>query len=170
MTLDGEPVDDEARQATAANSGVAPVQAGPDNPPPQAVTDAAGISREQDFQAVSGERDIEDDAERLRQAQSQYRVIQPTALPSRPGSDRPNIVAFALQTNNPVGVAIYKRSSLNSQAKHQRNCAGFASPDLAQEDFLANGGPERDRKALDPDGDGFACAWDPTPFRRVRGG
>ncbi|MDD9742804.1 MULTISPECIES: hypothetical protein [Marinovum] len=170
MTLDGEPVDDEARQATAANSGVAPLQASPENPPPQAVTDAAGISREQDFQAVSGERDIEDDAERLRQAQSQYRVIQPTALPSRPGSDRPNIVAFALQTNNPVGVAIYKRSSLNSQAKHQRNCAGFASPDLAQEDFLANGGPERDRKALDPDGDGFACAWDPTPFRRVRGG
>ena len=22
---------------------------------------------------------------------------------------------------------------------------------------------------LDPDGDGFACAWDPAPFRAVRG-
>ncbi|WP_417523171.1 hypothetical protein [Marinovum sp.] len=169
MSLDGEPVDDESRRAAAINSGVAPLQASPDNPPP-AVTDASGISREQDFQAVSGERDIQDDAARLREAQSQYRVVAVTDLPTREGSDRPNIVAFALQTNNPVGTAIYKRSSLNSQAKHQRNCASFASPDLAQEDFLANGGPEKDRKALDPDGDGFACSWDPRPFRRVRGG
>ena len=44
-------------------------------------------------------------------------------------------------------------------------CGKFASPDLAQMDFLQSGGPERDRKGLDPDGDGFACAWDPTPFR-----
>ncbi|WP_323766749.1 hypothetical protein [Marinovum sp.] len=170
MTLDGEPVDDASRQAAAGNSGAAPLQASPNNPAPQAVTDASGISREQDFQAVSGERDIQDDAERLRQAQSQYQVAAVTGLPSREGSDRPNIVAYALQTNNPVGTALYKRSSLNSQSKHLRNCAGFASPDLAQEDFLVNGGPEKDRKALDPDGDGFACSWDPTPFRRVRGG
>lgn len=169
MTLDGEPLDDGSGQAAAANSGVAPLQASPDNPPP-AVTDASGISREQDFQAVSGERDIADDAERLRQAQSQYQVATVTGLPTRDGSDRPNIVAYALATSNPVGTAIYKRSSLNSQSKHLRNCASFASPDLAQEDFLANGGPEKDRKALDPDGDGFACSWDPTPFRRVRGG
>ena len=31
--------------------------------------------------------------------------------------------------------------------------------------FLEAGGPKRDRKGLDPDGDGFACAWDPRPFR-----
>jgi hypothetical protein len=30
---------------------------------------------------------------------------------------------------------------------------------------LANGGPERDKEGLDPDGDGFACGWDPRPFR-----
>lgn len=159
-----------AQQARNANSGEVPLEASPNNPPPQAVTDSDGISREQDFQAVSGERDIQDDAERLRQAQSQYRVIEPTSLPTRQGSDRPNIVAYALQSNNPVGATVYKRSSLNSQAKHLRNCGAFASPDLAQEEFLANGGPQKDRKALDPDGDGFACAWDPTPFRRVRGG
>ena len=35
----------------------------------------------------------------------------------------------------------------------------------AQEAFLKAGGPERDRYGLDPDGDGFACRWDPTPFR-----
>ena len=38
-------------------------------------------------------------------------------------------------------------------------------PDQAQQDFLAKGGPERDRMGVDPDGDGFACAWDPRPFR-----
>ena len=27
---------------------------------------------------------------------------------------------------------------------------------------------ERDRMGLDPDGDGFACAWDPAPFRLAR--
>jgi hypothetical protein len=41
------------------------------------------------------------------------------------------------------------------------------SDDLAQEAFLSEGGPERDRLGVDPDGDGFACRWDPTPFRRA---
>lgn len=158
-----------AQQARNANSGQLPLEANPNNPPPQAVTNSAGISRENDFAAVSGERSIQSDAERLRQAQAQYTVIEPKDLPTRAGSNRPNIVAYALQSNNPVGTAIYKRSSFNSAAKSQRNCAAYASPDLAQEDFLAMGGPKKDRKALDPDGDGFACAWDPTPFRKVRG-
>lgn len=157
------------QQAGAAISGEQPVQASPGNPPPQAVTNSAGISQENDFNAVSGERSIESDAERLRRAQSQYTVIEPKDLPTRAGSNRPNIVAYALQTNNPVGTAIYKRSGFSSDAKHQRNCAAYASPDLAQEDFLAMGGPKKDRKSLDPDGDGFACSWDPTPFRRVTG-
>ena len=41
----------------------------------------------------------------------------------------------------------------------------YASPDKAQQDFLAKGGPDRDRLGVDPDGDGFACSWDPRPFR-----
>lgn len=169
-TLEDESAEEQARaRAQAVNSGQEPLQASPENPAPQSVTNSAGISQENDFQAVSGERSIAGDAERLRQAQSQYTLIEPKDLPTRSGSDQPNIVAYALQTNNPVGTAIYKRSSFNSDAKHQRNCAAYASPDLAQEEFLAMGGPKKDRKALDPDGDGFACAWDPTPFRRVRG-
>lgn len=168
-TLDDSSAEARARSnAQTANSGQSPVEASPNNPPPEAVTNSAGISRENDFAAVSGERSIQSDAERLRQAQSQYTVIEPKDLPTRAGSDRPNIVAFALQTNNPVGTAIYKRSNFNSDSKHQRNCASYASSDLAQEDFLAMGGPTKDRKSLDPDGDGFACSWDPTPFRRVR--
>lgn len=164
-TLDAE----AGAQARATNSGVSPIEADPNNPPPQAVTDSAGLSREQDFQAVSGERDIEDDAARIRAAQSQYRIIQPTELPTRTSDNRPNIVAYALETDNPLGVQVYKRSSFNTQSRHQRNCASYPSPDRAQEDFLADGGPQKDRKALDPDGDGFACAWDPRPFRRVAG-
>ena len=29
------------------------------------------------------------------------------------------------------------------------------------------GGPKVDPKGIDPDGDGFACYWDPKPFRSV---
>ncbi|WOI56878.1 hypothetical protein [Palleronia sp. LCG004] len=128
-----------------------------------------GISDEQSFAAVSARESIESDAERLaRQAQA-YRVIQPTAVPTRRGSDGPNIVAYALQTSNAVGQPIYRRGGIGAQSRSARACAGYASPDLAQEAFLERGGPERDRLNLDPDGDGFACGWDPTPFRAARG-
>lgn len=123
-----------------------------------------GISDENDFQAVSQRETIESDKERIERNRSQYVVIQPGALPTRPGELGPNIVDYALATNHPVGAQLYRRTSFgigNSATK----CARYASPDLAQADFLARGGPERDRLGLDPDGDGYACAWDPTPFR-----
>ena len=87
--------------------------------------------------------------------------------PQRTQSDGPNIVQFALSTNHAPGTQMYKRSSLRLTDPGAA-CAKFASPDLAQQAFLASGGPERDRKGLDPDGDGFACGWDPRPFRAVR--
>ena len=31
------------------------------------------------------------------------------------------------------------------------------------------GGPERDQFGIDPDGDGYACSWDPSPFRKAVG-
>lgn len=162
------PLDAAAIEARQQNSGVDPVNASPGNPAPRIVENAAGISGENDFDAVSGTRTIEGDAALIAQNRSQYQVIQPEALPVRPGTNTPNIVAYALQTQNTRGTPMYRRSSFASDARHQRNCAGFASPDLAQEAFLANGGPDRDRQNLDPDGDGFACAWDPAPFRAVR--
>ncbi len=159
-----------AADAAARNSGVAPVEASPSNPAPQVVTNAAGISGENDFNAVSSQRGIEDDAALIARNRAQYQVVQPTDLPTRPGSSAPNIVEYALRTTNPVGVPLYRRSSFASESRYQRACAGYASADLAQEDFLANGGPEKDRKGVDPDGDGFACTWSPAPFRAVRGG
>ena len=125
------------------------------------------ISDEQNFDAVAGRETIESDAARIAANRQQYEVVQPTALPSRTGAG-PNIVQYALSTTNAVGEAIYRRSGLSSQNRFLRNCADYASADLAQQAFLANGGPERDRRGLDPDGDGFACAWNPAPFRVVR--
>lgn len=158
-----------AETAAALNSGVAPVEASPSNPPPEAVN-SAGISQENNFDNVSSLRTIESDAQRIAQNRAQYQVIQPEALPSRAGAAGPNIVDFALRTTNPKGAALYRRSNLSGQSRYQRNCAKYPSPDRAQEDFLSRGGPERDRLGLDPDGDGFACEWDPAPFRKVRGG
>ncbi|MDP4032045.1 MAG: hypothetical protein Q8P60_04180 [Pseudorhodobacter sp.] len=125
---------------------------------------SAAISDEQDFSAVAARETIESDAERLARNREEYQVIQPVAVPERTGGTAPNIVEFALSTSHTVGTSMYKRSSLRLGNVNSA-CARFASPDLAQEAFLAAGGPEKDPKGIDPDGDGFACSWDPRPFR-----
>ena len=124
----------------------------------------AGISDEQDFAAVSERETIESDAERLARNRAQYTVIQPTAVPERTETG-PNIVQYALATTHAPGTQMYSRSSLRLTDPNVA-CARYASPDLAQQAFLEAGGPDRDRKGLDPDGDGYACAWDPRPFRQ----
>lgn len=170
-TLDGNSLETQAAATAAAqNSGVAPLQASPSNAAPQMVTNSAGISNENSFEAVSAERDIQDDAALIAQNRAQYQVVTPTQLPPRPDSNSPNIVAYALQTTNPVGTPLYERSGRYDGNRIGRACGQYNSSDLAQEAFLAGGGPQRDRKGLDPDGDGFACAWDPAPFRAARGG
>lgn len=165
----GDNRDAIARQAAAAlNSGEAPLDASPSNPAPSMVENSRGISGENDFNAVAEQRDIAADAAMIAQNRAQYQVIQPTDLPSRPGTSRPNIVEYALRTSNPVGTALYSRSSFRAETKYQQSCGSFASADLAQEEFLALGGPEKDRKGMDPDGDGYACGWNPAPFRAVK--
>lgn len=124
----------------------------------------AGVSDEQDFAAVAARETIESDKARIEANRAQYVVIQPGQLPTRTGDAGPNIVDFALATTNPIGVALYNRGGI-SLSNHDASCAKFASPDQAQQAFLAAGGPDSDRKNLDPDGDGFACDWDPTTFR-----
>jgi len=178
-------INDETTAAAAAAGGVTPQppQAAANDQPLDVIATAeqalaepttlatprstAGISDEQNFDAVSERESIESDAARIARAREQYQVIQPTALPSRSGSG-PNIVEYALRTTNSVGQPVYRRSAFSTEAKFLRNCAQYASADQAQQDFLARGGPQRDRQGLDPDGDGFACAWDPAPYRLVR--
>jgi len=124
-----------------------------------------GLSDEQDFDAVSDRQSIESDAERLERNRALYTLIEPTEVPTRPGTEIPNIVAYAIKTSNPVGEPLYSRSLFTSENRSLWNCAKYVSDAAAQEAFLKVGGPESDRYGLDPDGDGFACRWDPTPFR-----
>ncbi|QGX98844.1 hypothetical protein EI983_11400 [Roseovarius faecimaris] len=156
-----------ALTASQANSGVPPVQADPNNPPPQTVTTSTGISSENDFEAVGAQRSIESDAQLIAQNRAQYKVVEPTALPQRSGSTGPNIVAYALSSTHPVGTQVYRRVGFNKEARARRNCAKYTSYEKAQMDFLEKGGPTRDRLGLDPDGDGYACGWDPSPFRNA---
>ncbi|MEL6609474.1 MAG: hypothetical protein AAFO93_11250 [Pseudomonadota bacterium] len=129
--------------------------------------DQSAISDEQSFDAVANRESIESDAARIAANRAQFEVIQPTALPTR-SSSGPNVVEFALSTTNVVGQSLYRRSGLRGANATIRNCAAYTTADEAQADFLALGGPERDRRALDPDGDGFACGWNPAPYRLVR--
>ncbi|TNC73064.1 hypothetical protein [Rubellimicrobium roseum] len=175
---------------TVASSGVAGdvntlrasgVEASPSNAAPTLVgalpvanptvpSSTGGISDEQDFEAVSSRETIESDAARRAAQAAQYQVVQPQALPPPPANAGPNIVEYALNVPNAKGQEWYSRFILfSSENRMLRNCADYATPDDAQRDFLARGGPERDARGLDPDGDGFACAWDPAPFRAAVG-
>jgi hypothetical protein len=149
------------QQATAVQAR--PAAATPTAPPRSAASNPA-ISDEQEFDAVAARETIESDAERRARMQAERVVVQPTDLPDRPTGLGPNIVEYALSTTHRVGDSRHARSPF-MQGRHDANCRAFRSPDLAQEWFLANGGPGRDRRALDPDGDGFACDWNPEVYR-----
>lgn len=153
-----------AAAAAAPLPGAAPA---PGAPVPGATPSHPGISDEQDFDAVASRETIESDRARIQANRQQYQQVQPTALPPRAEAG-PNIVEYAVKATNRLGQPVWKRSGRYDQAVLDRNCARYASPAAAQEEFLRRGGPERDPKNLDPDGDGFACRWDPTPFQTVR--
>ena len=139
------------------------VQASPSNALPPIASGSPGISDEQDFAVVANRQSIESDAARRAQQAAQYQVVQPTALPTPPANTGPNIVAYALAAPNRVGQPWYSRF-IFAGSRYNRNCGAYRSADEAQQQFLARGGPERDPLGIDPDGDGFACAWDPAPF------
>jgi hypothetical protein len=125
-----------------------------------------GVSDEQDFEAVAARETIESDKARIERNRAQYQIDQPGALPQRTGPLGPSIVEYALATQHPVGVKLFRRSPFKLK-KVEMACAPYANADLAQEAFLGAGGPDRDRLGVDPDGDGYACGWDPSPYRAV---
>lgn len=100
----------------------------------------------------------------LASARDQLVVVQPGPLPNR--VDGVNIALFAKQTSNAVGDSRYPRTAA-ARMTGVGNCGRFRDPDAAQRAFLAGGGPEQDRYGIDPDGDGFACRWDPAPYRAL---
>lgn len=155
-----------ARDALAAVGAPLPAANAAPVITPAPTPGSAQISDEQDFSAVAARETIESDAARIAAQREAYQVIEPGALPQRQGGNAATIVNFALSTTNSVGQPVYRRMILGSgQARQERACGRFPSPDLAQEEFLRRGGPQRDALGLDPDGDGFACSWDPAPFR-----
>lgn len=124
------------------------------------------ISNTQDFGATSENLTIEDDKALLKAQRDKFKVIEPTALPQRTGKSE-SVVAFALKSKNAVGEKIYSRVNPLGASLAKRNCQKFRSPDDAQLAFLRSGGPKRDGKNLDPDGDGFACSWSPDNYRKL---
>lgn len=93
--------------------------------------------------------------------------VQVSATELGQADGAPNLFVYALSTTHNVGQTLYNRSHPLRWRRWESACAQFPSQDLAQEAFLAAGGPERDPNHLDPDGDGFACWWDPAPFRQA---
>lgn len=156
----GAPLTTSSTLGTVSNSSAAPMA-----PPP--VTHSAGISDENSFDAVAGRETIASDKERLAQMRANYQQVTPTALPSRSGDAGINLASYALSANNTLGQSVYARGGMHLTSS-ERACGKFASPDLAQRAFLQAGGPQKDSKNLDPDGDGFACSWDPRPFQAAR--
>ena len=72
---------------------------------------------------------------------------------------------YALSATNAVGQKTYRRSLFSDAETTQVNCSRYRSADDAQRAFLAAGGPAKDPQDLDPDGDGYACAWNPAAYR-----
>jgi len=100
----------------------------------------------------------------LAEARSQLVVVPPQGtVPAR--TEGVNIALYAQQSSNAVGERIYQR---RAGGRIGSGCGRYSNPDDAQRAFLAAGGPSADTLGLDPDGDGFACRWDPTPYRQLR--
>lgn len=98
-------------------------------------------------------------------ARAQLVIVEPGQVPQ--ATEGVNIALFAQQTTHAVGESRYGRP-VTARVSGSGNCRRFSTPDQAQRVFLSSGGPQRDTYGLDPDGDGFACSFDPTPYRRLR--
>lgn len=89
----------------------------------------------------------------------------PAPVTRRTPRSLPILARYAADMRHDPGVrGVFPRNG-GSAATAQAACAVYGTPDDAQRDFLRNGGPQRDPKGMDPDGDGYVCTWDPRPVR-----
>ncbi len=130
-------------------------------------TGNASISDEQDFEAVSSRETIESDAERRRRQSEKYVLLKPEKLPVRPKIRYLTPIQFAVATKHPVGKRMYNRLNV-SLGNVTKPCNRYQSDELAQFVFLKSGGPTFDSRGVDPDGDGYACGWDPSVYRNLK--
>ena len=80
--------------------------------------------------------------------------------------DEINVAKFARDTKHKIGEEVFTRT-IYSIYNNWNECSKFKTKDDAQRKFLSNGGPYKDKFNLDPDGDGFACEWDPEIYREL---
>lgn len=96
------------------------------------------------------------------------RTVLPQPLPPAPEVSQRVVVPVAPVTI-PAPVTTRRLEGKNVQPIYPRavrptgNCAAYRTAIAAQRAFVAEGGPERDRLGLDPDGDGYACSFRPAP-------
>jgi hypothetical protein len=112
---------------------------------------------QQKIDAAKAQRDLD-------AAKAQLVIYKPTG--SVPQGSGPNVALYAIQSTNSVGQSIYPRSAA-ARLTSVGGCGRYRDPDSAQRAFLAAGGPQEDRLGLDPDGDGFACKFDPAVYRAL---
>lgn len=113
---------------------------------------------QQKIDAAKAQRDLD-------AARSQLVVVQPGGtVPRDPGGV--NVALYAKQSTNALGQSVYARS-IGARMTSAGSCSRYRDPDSAQRAFLAAGGPQSDRLGLDPDGDGFACSFDPAIYRAL---
>lgn len=103
--------------------------------------------------------------QQLDAARSRLVVVQPGQLPDR--VDGVNVALYAQQSTNALGQRTFDRT-VGARVAGVGACGRYRDPDAAQRAFLGAGGPQSDRLGLDPDGDGFACSFDPAPYRALR--
>lgn len=91
-------------------------------------------------------------------------AVSDTPASTSLATDTAALTAYAEANSHAVGTPVHSRD-FASPERAERACARYASADQAQSAFLAAGGPAQDPRGLDPDGDGYACAWDPASAR-----
>lgn len=123
--------------------------------------ESANISDSQDFAATKERETIASDKAKIEARKGTYQVFEPTSVPSR--KDGINLPAYALSQTNPVGQKAYSRFGTG-----KASCSRYRKdPDAAQRAFIRAGGPSKDPRNLDSDGDGFACNWNPDVYRKM---
>lgn len=121
------------------------------------------VSNQQDFLAVLNRPQ----GQTTGQAGPVIATAPVTGIPDPDLQAGPNIIAYALAFDHPVGVERFRRMNPLRWRQWENACLQFRTQEDAQRAFLSAGGPERDGGNLDPDGDGYACWWDPAPYRRA---
>jgi hypothetical protein len=129
----------------------------------------ATISDEQDFDAVAARETIESDAERIARNRAQYTVIQPGAAGAA-GRKRAEHRGICAGHEPSAGGASCIAGRRCGSPIRWWPVRAMALRTGRRRRFWRRAGPSGIADGLDPDGDGYACGWDPRPFRAVRDG